>query len=204
MSDRDSFAERGKAFENEHFRKREAELIRKLRERAERIEARQGLADATGIEDEAILDELHAAGFDTETIPLVHLVPLVRVAWADGSVSEGEREQILGIARTRGVEEDSGAYSKLTAMLERRPSEDDFDEAQRLIRILRSAAGSHETPAEDLAAYCRQVAEASGGFLGFGAVSEEEQAMIERISRDLERDHAAGARQFLDEKNSQG
>jgi hypothetical protein len=194
MSDKNAFGERGKALEDEHFRKREAELIAKMRERAERRE----MAAATGIDDDAILGELQALGFNTETITLLPLIPLVQVAWADGSVAAGERARVLEIAEAHGIADGSAAHGRLVAMLDRRPAEDVFEDAFRVVRMLKSAGGEAWVTPENFVDYCRQVAEAAGGFLGFGKVSDQERELIERIAAELESAHAAGAREVID------
>lgn len=195
MSDNNRLRDRGKALENEHFRKMEEELVARLRARAERRE----MGAATGIDDDSILEDLQALGFDRETVTLLPIIPLVQVAWADGSVKDGERDRIFEIAGTHGIEEGSAAHAKLRAMLETRPSEDVFDEALRIVRMMRAAGGEAWIEPKNFVDYCRQVAEAAGGFFGIGKISDEERALIERISSELERDHAAGARKVIEE-----
>ena len=194
MTDKNAFGDRAKGLEDEHFRKQEAELIAKMRERAERRE----MAAATGVDDDAIMSELQALGFNQETIILLPLIPLVQVAWADGSVAAGERDRVLEIAKAHGIAEGSAAYDRLVGMLDRRPPEDVFEEAFRIVRLLRAAGGEAWVAPENFVDYCRQVAEAAGGFLGFGKVSDEERALIERIAAELESAHSTGARDVID------
>ena len=60
-----------------------------------------------------MLRELQVLGFTPETVALLPLVPLVQMAWAEGGVSDAERRLILQFARTRGIEEGSGADRQL-------------------------------------------------------------------------------------------
>ena len=55
MSDHDSFAERGRALEEEYFRKKDRELIEKLRRASEVDQARGELSKETGLTDPAML-----------------------------------------------------------------------------------------------------------------------------------------------------
>jgi hypothetical protein len=42
---------------------------------------------------------------------------------------------------------------------------------------------------KDLLSYLTSIASASGGVLGFGAVSDQERAVLERVTRELEKTH---------------
>src|SRR5262249_20517245 len=55
VSGGDAFADRGRALEEEYFRKREQELIEKLRRRAAAEATRQQLSEQAGVADEEIL-----------------------------------------------------------------------------------------------------------------------------------------------------
>ena len=56
MSDHDAFAERGRALEEEYFRKKDRELIEKLRRATAVDQARGELSRETGLTDPAMLD----------------------------------------------------------------------------------------------------------------------------------------------------
>jgi hypothetical protein len=198
MGEKDAFDDRRRAQEEEYFRKQEQNLIERMRARAEAESERAGMAEASGVEDEAILQSLQEIGFTRETITLMHLVPLVQVAWIDGGVTQRERDLIFEIAASRGVEEGSEAFRQLVEWLEQRPSEDFFADSLRIISVLTKAHADGPTP-DDLVAYCTRVAEASGGILGFGQkISEVERDLIARIAGELARDHADAAQKVVD------
>lgn len=88
-------AERGRALEEEYFRRKEIELIDELRRRSESEVEQQEVAAVVGITDPAILRTLAGLGFTRETISLLYFVPMVQVAWSDGSVGKGERRLII-------------------------------------------------------------------------------------------------------------
>lgn len=188
MSDRDAFADRGRALEEEYFRRREQELIEKLRQRAQADAAKQQLAEQAGVADEEILQDLQELGYTPETVALLYLVPLVQVAWAEGGVSDRERTLIVEAARARGIEADTSADAQLTQWLTTRPSEKLFEQTLRAIRaILESRpAAEREASRTDLLTYSTAIAEASGGVLGLRSVSPEERALLARISSELE------------------
>jgi ADP-ribose pyrophosphatase YjhB (NUDIX family) len=195
VADKDVFAERGRSLEDEYFRKREQELIEKMRQRAEDEAARRRLAERTGVADDEILRDLQALGYSHETVMLLHLVPLVMVAWGEGSVSDHERALIVQAARSRGIEAGSPADAQLASWLAHRPSEDFFDKTLRAIAAMLNARPADERDAtqRDLLSYCTAIASASGGILGFGKVSEEERQLLARISRELEQSHGGAA-----------
>jgi hypothetical protein len=178
MSERDAFAKRGRSLEEEYFRKNEQELIEKLRRRAAAEAELQQLGENAGVADEEILKHLRELGYTPETVMLLHLVPLVQMAWAEGGVSDRERELIVEAARARGVEAGSPADRQLAEWLTSRPSEQLFDQSLRAVRAFLQARPAEEREASqrDLLADLTAIASASGGLFGFGAVSPEERA----------------------------
>lgn len=195
MANDEALPGRRRALEEQYFQKREQELIEKLRKRAEEAAGRRRLAEKTGLADEEILQDLQALGYTPETVMLLHLVPLVQVAWAEGSVSDGERDLIIQAARVRGVEPGSAADRQLAEWLATRPSDAFFDRTLRAIQAMLQSRPPEEREASrrDLLAYCSAIASASGGILGFGRVSEDERQLLTRLTNELERAHASAA-----------
>jgi hypothetical protein len=146
------------------------------------------LAERTGVVDEEILLDLQMLGFTPETVMLLHLVPLLQVAWAEGGVSERERDLIMEAARARGIESGSAADSQLATWLATRPSADFFEGALRAIGAILQARPAEEREASrrDLLSYCMAIASASGGILGFGKMSPQERKALARISQEFE------------------
>ncbi len=191
MAERDFLGERRSQQEEEYFRKQDAELVAKMRQRAAAAAERQQMAESTGIADQEILQDLQALGYTVETVTLMHLLPFVEVAWADRSVSPRERELILEAARLRGITPGSPAYQKLMDWLTARPSDELFDHSLRAVRAMLEALPPEQraTSRNDLVAYSTSIASVSGGILGRGnKVSPEERAMLERIAAELDRD----------------
>ncbi len=186
MPDDNPLGDRGRAFEEDYFRKRDRELIEKMRKASAAEDARREMGSRTGLQDPAMLQELQALGFTPDTVALLPLVPLVQIAWAEGGVSDTERKQIVQLARARGIDEGSAADRQLAAWLSSRPAPDVFTHASRLIRAMLDApASDHSLSADDLVKYCEKIAAASGGVLGINRVSPEERALLSTIARDL-------------------
>ncbi len=173
--------------EDEYFRRKDRELVEKMREAAAREGARQELGARAGLQDPALVQELEALGFTPETVSLLPLVPIVQVAWAEGGVSDAERTLIVRLARQRGVEAGTEADQQLAEWLATKPDDEVFSRATRLIRaMLDTPEGEASRPdLQDLIAQCEAIAAASGGILGFGKISAEERALLGQIESTL-------------------
>ena len=187
MTDKDAFKERGRALEEEYFRRKEQELIAKMREKAAAETARAELGAKTGVADAQLLQDLQELGYTADTISLLHVVPLVQMTWADGTVSMRERDLIIEAARARGIESGSAADELLHGWLTKRPSDELFTTTLRAIGAMMASRPEAERAAseKDLVSYLSSIASASGGVLGFGAVSDQERAVLERVTQEL-------------------
>jgi hypothetical protein len=187
MTEDNPLADRGRALEEDYFRKKDRELIEKMRAADAAAKARRDLGASTGVGDPALLDELQALGFTPETVPLLPLIPLVRVAWAEGGVSPEERKMIVDLARARGIAAGSAADRQLADWLDRQPSESVFTRAMRLISAVMSGqfTNASSLSADDLVKYCEEIAAASGGVFGIGKVSSEERKLLSSIAAEL-------------------
>jgi len=187
MSEHDAFAERERALEDEYFRKKDRELIERLRAAAAAEQARGELGRETGLTDPAMLQELQEMGFTPQTVVLLPLVPVLETAWAEGGVTAAERALVVKLARSRGIDEGSPADAQLQAWLDERPDSTVFARAGRLIAAMQvSGPGTTlDMTADELVAQCEQIATISGGFLGMGRVSPDEKALLARIASEL-------------------
>jgi hypothetical protein len=173
--------------EDEYFWKKDQELVEKMRRAAEAERAKREMGAKAGFADPELIHELAALGFTTDTVVLLPLMPLVQMAWAEGGVSDSERQLIVKLARSRGIEAGTAADRQLSAWLANRPDAQVFTRATRLIRAMLAtpAAAQAGLTAGDLVKYCEDIASASGGILGIGKISAEERALLSRIASDL-------------------
>ena len=169
MTDKDAFAERGRTLEEDYFRRKEKEVIEKMRRSAAAEADRRRLGEQAGVADEDVLRDLQELGYTTDTLILLHLVPLIQTAWAEGSVSDRERDLIVQAARARGIEANSSAGQLLNGWLAQRPSEELFEKTLRAIHAILQAASPEvrATSERDLLSRCAAIASASGGIMGF-------------------------------------
>src|SRR3982074_829539 len=87
--------DRGKSLEDEFFRKENERAIERLRELKQRTTSRETPAKAIGITNKKTIDGLIGLGIRPEIVSALAIVPLVEVAWADGSLDAKERQAVL-------------------------------------------------------------------------------------------------------------
>jgi hypothetical protein len=190
-----SFDERRKALENAFFHKRDSDLLQQLRQRMQRLEDKTKLVEATGIQEEGLLERLLDLQITPETLGALMLVPLVEVAWASGTVHGKQREAVMKAAQQSGLTSDSPAHRLLIGWLATRPGPEllsvwkDYVHSQSR-RMGRAALDAMRDDIMDRALF---VAESAGGILGFHKVAREERAKLEELGVLLEELAAAFA-----------
>lgn len=175
--------------EDEYFYKKDRELIDKMRKVAADEKARSEMAARIRINEPGLIKELGELGFTPETVRVLPLVPIVKLAWAEGGISPAERKLLISLARERGIAEGSPADQLLADWMAREPSPEIFNNGLRLIRAMLDAAPADgdTISADDIIRYCELIAEASGGIFGIGKVSAEERATLTKIAAELKR-----------------
>jgi uncharacterized membrane protein YebE (DUF533 family) len=132
-----------------------------------------------------------AEAFTKEDAKLLTLVPLVKVAWAEGRITRRERRIILDAATRFGIEPQSAAHRKLLHWLELHPADDFYNESLELLSGSWEKLDAQERALRSLEVLsdCALVAEASGGNLNYPAggerVCEEEIHAMRRIEQKL-------------------
>ena len=186
MTDNEGITSDVRAREEEYFRRKDRELIERMRQAAAADAERQALESRSGIHDPALLQELQALGFTPDTVALLPLMPIIQVAWAENGISPEERNLIERFAHERGIGAATPAGRQLQEWLSSRPSEDVFIRATRLIRaVLDEGGATADLGADDLLRRCEEIAAASGGLLGFRKISPEERALLSQIQSAL-------------------
>ena len=113
------------------------------------------------------------------------LIPLIEVAWADWEIQEKEREAVLNAAYARGIEKGSTTCELLENWLKRRPGPEMLETWKHYVGVITSKMdASHRTVFRDgVMAQAKGVAEAAGGFLGFGSrISDAEQKVLDDLA----------------------
>ena len=187
MQNQDAFEKREQTLEDEFFYRVDEQLRADIRRSLERESSREALSEATGLTDPDLLEALLDCGLQATSIAAFALVPAVFVAWADYSVTEPERETVMQAAEKRGIEKDSLAWQVLHSWLDSPPKKSLWETWQRYadaVKLSLPQAGTVMLSA-NIVHIAETVAEASGGVLGIGKTSKNEQAVIDDIKATL-------------------
>lgn len=178
-------SDRNPSHEDRYFQGLELERKRA----AEATRKRAELARQAGIDDDEAIDAMIATEVTLDALPAIEWAPLVFVAWADGAVQPGERNTLLRIAEADGIPSDHPAHALLRRWLERRPNDGLLVAWQRYMEAVGRGEGgeAREIRAVRLRTRTREVAEASGGWMGLGTVSRDEGNVLLEVARVMHR-----------------
>jgi hypothetical protein len=184
-----SLEERGRALENQFYEKENREKLAAMKAKLDAQKSKEELRKASGMTDDAVLDRLAALGMRANTIAALSLVPLIQVAWADGSIHDNERSAILQGAAGKGLDEGSDGYELLQSWLQRKPDEDLFTAWESYIKALTAQLNDEQNRLlkNQIVGFAKMVAAAAGGILGFGRVSSTEEKVLTRIEAAFNR-----------------
>ena len=180
--------ETARAREEAWIRSQEQERLERQRRKEMEAFRRRELMQALGEGNPALAERLQAFGIDAETLSTVHIVPLVEVAWADGTVTVRERQQVEEIARMRGIRPGTPAHAHVVSWLAEPVPAGLFEASLSALRATLANRPVDEAAAlrRDVEWNCRRVAAASGGFLGLGTrVSGDEEKVIAALRSAL-------------------
>ena len=177
---KNAFRDREIALENEFFHRVDERLLADLKSQLRTEQALESLREATGFTDEELLKELLDVGLSGETVLAISLVPLVFVAWADGSVTVKEWPAIMKAAKQQGITDGTAAASMLKHWLRIKPGRKLAQAWMHYIQVVDNdmSPESGQGLRDDFARRTNAIAHASGGILGFGSVSEAETKVI--------------------------
>ena len=181
---REFLDERRRALEESFFRKRNAELLDKLKNQLQLESKRKELAMVSGIKDEKLLDRLLSLELSPQTVAALALVPMIRVAWADGRLEPKEREAILESAVQAGLDKASLSYHWLISWLESKPDDELVSAWKGYVHALQATLDDRDRQAlhNGLIKRARHVAKSAGGALGLAnPISEKEEAVLQDI-----------------------
>lgn len=188
MSD-EVLGDRRRALEDSFFAKQNAKLIEDLRKTHDGELQVRGLSAASGITDSTVLHSLVDHGITAETLAALALIPLVAVAWADGTVEDRERKAVMEGARASGINEGGISHALLEHWLGERPGPDLLETWKGYTRALVATLSwdLRESLKDDLLGRARDVARAAGGFLGLGPkISPEESEVLAELEQAFE------------------
>jgi len=177
--------DRRRALEEEFFRKQENTLLNQLRTAQAKESAQESLAAATGVRDSTVLHKLSTLGITSDTLLALGLVPLVAIAWADGTLDDQERHAIIANLGVAGIVADSPAGQLVQSWLSNPPPASMLEAWSAYTSALAAALSPPERQSlrDSVLGRARAVAEAAGGVLGFGnPVSKAEEALLQKLA----------------------
>ena len=178
------FTAKGEALENLFFQS-SGDTREKISADAKDRKAAEALSMVSGIKDQTVLDKMVSLGIKSDTLAALSLVPLVKVAWADGTLDDKERKAIMVGAETAGVYSGSHGHLLLDSWMSRNPDQALYDTWADYVRTLCAELGGDELKAirEQLLGLARRVAQASGGFTRGAATSDVETAALAELEK---------------------
>jgi hypothetical protein len=184
MEQKSILAAVARTLEREFYAKEDERLLEKLRKK----EKREALRELVQVEDDAFLERLIELDIGPETFLALTLVPLIAVAWADGTLDGRERDAIIKAAEEKGVSPETAGHQLLETWLSRRPEQELFDSWKQYVRGIWETFTDEERQRmrERTLDWALAVAEASGGFLGvISKVSPAERVVIKELEKVL-------------------
>lgn len=181
----EAFGKRRHALEESFFEKRNQELLAKLQQEVQAEESASALSQASGITNEGVLKHLVSLQIGPEAVAALSMVPLVAVAWADGNMDQKERDAILKAADEQGLCRIAAICGLLDSWLQEKPDDHLLTGWKEYVAALcqHLDARARDALKQEVLGQARKVAEAAGGFLGIGAVSAEEKAMLKELEQ---------------------
>jgi hypothetical protein len=167
------------------FFKENKKMEEKYRAMQQLKKTKAELAAASGITDDLVLEKFIALDLRPETIASISLVPLIEIAWADGTIDQKEKEAILNAIGKFGWTPDSVNYALLDQWLKKKPSASLLTAWKHYVEALCQKMTDEEVHnfKKEIMEHVLVVAEAAGGFLGFGKISAEERSMITALEK---------------------
>lgn len=189
----DAFELRGRSYEERYFHMKDAELVEKLRSVFQRNLDRDELRKITGVQDEKLLDRLLDVQVRGEMMTAFKLLPLVEIAWADGTLDHREADAVEHAASRFGMTP-GPAMERLREWLRRGPTPEVRALWRRYADELRNTLTPRQLSEfrEDLLKTARGIADCSGGVLNvFFNTSVAEKRIIEEVRRALTHEQPA-------------
>jgi uncharacterized membrane protein YebE (DUF533 family) len=166
-------------------------VLEKIREVLKRVEIKKQEEEFELTRNEKE-KEIRASRLTQKDIDkLLPLVPLIKVAWAEGRVTNREKQMIFEAARRWGITPETASHQKLSEWLEFHPTDDFYNESLKNLKseLQKLKPKDRFLRQLDLLSDCTLIAEASGGNSDFAAggprVCEEEIFAVKQIARKL-------------------
>ncbi len=183
-----SLDDRRRALEEAFFAKQNEALRQRLIEKDKAAAKREALSASSGITNPEVLDTLVGLNISSETLAAISLIPLVGVAWADGSIDSKERDAVLAAAAASGLAEQEPGHELLGRWLLAPPPPELLASWKGYVSAVSGemTAEAKQAFRSELLTRARNVAEAAGGFLRLGRkISSAEEIVLKQLDDAL-------------------
>jgi hypothetical protein len=173
----------GRTMEDLFYFEKDQRLLEARKALEQMKETKENLSKVSGIQNEAMLDKLIALDIRPETLATLFAIPLVEVAWADGEMQEQERDALFKYAEKAGLRKKNLDPKIMMAWLKQKPDPALMTAWVHYIQSLcrQLSESERQTLKEEVMTDARSIAQAAGGFLGFGKQSEEERKVLSQL-----------------------
>jgi hypothetical protein len=181
IDDHDVFLDvQRRQLEDAFFQEQDKVLIENLKKMQQMKETKASLAKVSGIHNDNVLEKLVELDVRPETLAPLSIIPLIEVAWADGSLSAEEEAAVLKTADKKGISNGSIEYNLLKEWLEHKPPNKLMNAWIHYMEGLCEKLTKQEKEAmkKEIVGCARAVAEASGGVLGINKISRKEKSIL--------------------------
>ena len=169
--------------EDQFFLKKDELLIAARKKLEAMQETKANLAQVSGIKDEAVLDKLIKLDIRPDVLATLFAIPLVAIAWADGELQDKERDELFRFVHKAGLRNKQVDPQIISVWLKQKPAPELMEAWEHYIQALCKQLSLEERQSlkEEVLTDARTIANAAGGFLGFGALAPEEQDVLNRL-----------------------
>jgi hypothetical protein len=176
------FLSSGRELEDAFFLAKDKMLMEQQAILKKMKETKDSLREASGIENDAVLQKLVDLNIPPQIVASLALIPLIEVAWADGAIQKKEKEIILKAAHCNSKVD----QALLTQWLVNKPEPQLLEAWTHYVRGLCESLTPVEKKLfrETLLAHAYDVAGAEGGILGLGSkISKKERDVLDILGK---------------------
>jgi hypothetical protein len=181
---------RRRNLEDAFFSSRDAKLLEQLQLMEKMKESKEVLQKVSGIKNDKVLEMLISLNVRPETLVSLGQVPLIEIAWADGTIDAKESKAMLKAMVDEGFDKGSINYTVIESWMKHRPPKELLSAWVHYTRAL-----CENLTEEEKKNFCKKIvdravaiAESSGGFLGLGnKISKAEEEVIDTLKSAFEK-----------------
>ena len=140
------------------------------------------------MQDSEAIQHLISLDISDDSLAALSLIPLVEVAWADGTIDKKEKDAIVSAARKLTPTHDAATCELLEHWLTHKPDRAVLDAWDEYVAVYTASLGAIARDAfkQELLYWARTIAESAGGILGHGnKTSKLEQLVIEELGQAM-------------------